>query len=40
VAEVPYEVSELTAARLVVYEEGEPESDIAHLTSIEVVLAP
>lgn len=38
--EVPYSVAELTPARLVIYEEGEPISDIAHLASVEVILAP
>lgn len=40
IAEVPYTVAELTPARLVVFEEGEPISDISHLASIEVMLAP
>jgi hypothetical protein len=40
VAEVPYTVTALTPARLVIFEEGEPISDIAHLSSIEVLLAP
>lgn len=40
ISEVPYTVTALTPARLVIYEEGEPISDIAHLSSIEVLLAP
>jgi len=40
VTEVPYKVSDLVFALLVVYEEGEPISDIAHLSSTEVILAP
>jgi hypothetical protein len=39
-AEIPYLVTDLTPALLVVYEEGEPVSDIAHLSSIQVILAP
>lgn len=38
--EIPYVVTDLTPALLVVYEEGEPVSDIAHLSSIQLVLAP
>jgi hypothetical protein len=40
VAEVPYTVTDLTPALLVIYEEGEPMTDIAHLSSIPVMLAP
>ncbi len=40
IAEVPYTVTDLTSALLVVFEEGEPISDIAYLSSIEVMLAP
>jgi hypothetical protein len=39
-AEVPYSVSEMTSALLVVFEEGQPISQVAHLTSLEVLLAP
>jgi hypothetical protein len=39
-AEVPYTVSELTQALLVVYEEGGSVSDIAHLASLPVLLTP
>jgi len=37
---VPYTVTDLTPALLVIFEEGEPLTDIAHLSSIPVVLAP
>ena len=40
VAEVPYSVNDLTPALLVIFEEGEPISDIAHLSSVQVILAP
>lgn len=40
IAEVPYTVNDLTPALLVIFEEGEPISDIAHLSSIPVILAP
>lgn len=40
IAEVPYQVSDITSALLVIYEEGEPISDIAHLSSIPVLLTP
>lgn len=40
VAEVPYNVKEITPALLVVFEEGEPISDITLLTSIHIILAP
>jgi hypothetical protein len=40
VAEVPYSVSDITSALLVVYEDGGQLSDIAHLTSLEVILSP
>jgi hypothetical protein len=39
-AEVPYTVSDITSALLVVFEDGGQLSDIAHLTSQEVILAP
>ncbi len=39
-AEVPYLISDMTPALLVVYEEGEPVSDIAHLSSVPVLLTP
>ena len=39
-AEVPYTVTDLTPALLVIFEEGEPVTDIAHLSSIPVMLAP
>lgn len=38
--DVPYSVSSLTPVRLIVYEDGEGISPIAHLTSMEVVLSP
>jgi len=40
ITEVPYTVSDLVFALLVVYEDGKPLSDIAHLSSIEIILAP
>lgn len=40
ITEVPYTVSDLVFALLVVYEDGKPISDIAHLSSLEVILAP
>lgn len=40
IAEVPYLVSDLTPALLVIYEEGGLISDIAHLSSAQVILAP
>jgi hypothetical protein len=40
VAEVPYTVDGLTPALLVIYEEGGLVSDIAHLSSAPVILAP
>jgi hypothetical protein len=40
VAEVPYTVEGLTPALLVIYEEGGLVSDIAHLSSTQVILAP
>ena len=40
VAEVPYTVTDLTPALLVIFEEGEPLTDIAHLSSLPVMLAP
>jgi hypothetical protein len=40
ITEVPYTVTDLTPARLVIYEEGGQVSDIAHLSSVEVILAP
>lgn len=39
-AEVPYSVSEVTPALLVVYESGGTLSEIAHLASVEVLLSP
>lgn len=39
-AEVPYTVTELTPALLVVYEENESTQEKIYLTSIEVVLSP
>ena len=39
-AEVPYLVSELTPALLVVYEENENTQEKIYLTSIEIVLSP
>ena len=40
IAEVPYTVTDLTPALLVIYEEGGLVSDIAHLSSTQVILAP
>jgi hypothetical protein len=40
ITEVPYTVSDLVFALLVVYEDGKPISDISHLSSTEVILAP
>lgn len=40
IAEVPYTVSDLTPALLVIYEEGGLVNDIAHLSSAQVILAP
>lgn len=40
VAEVPYTVTDLTPALLVIYEEGGLISDIAHLSSAQLILAP
>jgi len=40
ISEVPYSVTDLTSALLIVYEDGQPISDIAHLSSLEVMLAP
>jgi len=40
ITEVPYKVSDLVFALLVVYEDGQPISDIAHLSSTEVILSP
>lgn len=40
IAEVPYSVPDLTPALLVIYEEGGLISDIAHLSSTQVILAP
>ncbi len=40
VAEVPYEIKEVTPALLVVFEEGAPISEKTYLTSINVILAP
>ena len=40
ISEVPYTVSDLTFALLTVYEDGELISDIAHLSTVEVILAP
>jgi hypothetical protein len=39
-ADIPYSVSEVTPALLVVYEDGGVLSAIAHLASVEVVLSP
>lgn len=39
-AEVPYSVSEVTNALLLVYESGGTLSEIAHLASVEVLLSP
>jgi hypothetical protein len=40
ITEVPYTVTDLIFALLVVYEDGNPISDIAHLSSVDVILAP
>jgi len=40
IAEVPYNVSDITSALLVVFEDGGQLSEIAHLTSLEVILSP
>jgi len=40
VAEVPYTVSDITSALLVVFEDGGQLSEIAHLASLEVILSP
>jgi hypothetical protein len=40
VAEVPYSVSDITPALLVVLEDGLQISEIAHLSSVEVILTP
>jgi hypothetical protein len=40
VAEVPYTVTGLTPALLIVYEDGGKISQIAHLASLQVILAP
>jgi hypothetical protein len=40
VAEVPYTVTGLTPALLIVYEDGGQISQIAHLASLQVILAP
>lgn len=39
-AEVPYKVSDITPALLVVFEDGGQISEIAHLASLEVILTP
>jgi hypothetical protein len=39
-AEVPYSVAEMTSALLIVLEDGGQISDISHLASREVILAP
>lgn len=39
-AEIPYEVDDLTAVRLVVFESGEPVSPIRYLSSVEILLSP
>jgi hypothetical protein len=39
-ADVPYSVSQVTPALLVVYESGGTLSEIAHLASVEVMLSP
>lgn len=38
--EVPYNVTETTPVRLVVYEDGESMSPYTHLSSLEVILSP
>lgn len=40
IAEVPYSVSDITPALLVVLEDGQQISEIAHLSSVEVLLTP
>ncbi len=40
VAQVEYNVPEITPALLVIFEEGGPMSEIAHLSSVPVLLAP
>ena len=40
IAEVPYTVSDITSALLVVFEDGGQLSDIAHLASRDVILSP
>ena len=40
IAEVPYSVTEVTPALLMVFEEGGPTSPYKYLTSIQVLLAP
>lgn len=39
-AEVPYSVVQDTPVRVIVYQDGNPISDIKHLSSIEIVLTP
>lgn len=39
-AEIPYEVDDLTAVRLVVFESGEPVSPVRYLSSVEILLSP
>ena len=39
-AEVPYTVSELTPALLIIYEDGGQLSEISHLASLNIILAP
>ncbi len=39
-AAVPYSVNDITPALVVVYEEGGDVSDIAHLSSLDVILSP
>jgi hypothetical protein len=39
-ADVPYTVTEVTPALLVVYESGGTLSEIAHLASVELLLSP
>jgi hypothetical protein len=40
VAEVPYSVSDITSALLVVFEDGGQLSEVAHLASLKVILSP
>jgi hypothetical protein len=40
IAELPYEVNQITNALLVVYEESAPASTITNLTSLNVILVP